>query len=985
LRERLDRAGFSLWQDRASMEGGKDWWDQIDEALKHVEYMVLVMMRAAATSEIVRKEWRLARQRGVWVIPVFGVQGLNLEGLPRWMRETHFVDTENPEQWTRFLRTLEAPCRAARVPFMADDLPKDFVPRPAEFEALAGMLLKERKDQPVALTAALKGAGGYGKTTLAVALCHDERIGEEFHDGILWVTLGREPGEATAKAADLVETLTGERPGLKDADAAASKLAEVLADRDLLLVIDDVWNAADAHPFLRGGSRCVRLLTTRNADTLPPECRNVNLDAMRQKEAVSLLGYGLPGGLPSELSALAARLCEWPLLLKLVNGVLRKRVHEARQPLEGALRYVNAALDQRGLVAFDAREPKERNQAAGMTLDLSLSLLAPGEPERTGELAVFPEDADIPISIIGALWQATGGLDELAAEELCVRLHDLSLAASLDLGRRVLRLHDVVREVLRSRGKGELAKWNAALLDAYGPGHWWELPRTEQYLWRNLAYHLVEAGRREELKGLVFDFRWLAAKLEATDLDAVLADSGNLPGNEAAVLVNQALRLSAHVVAGDSRQLAGQITGRLLPVPEVAEVGGLLGSAAESARRPWLKPLWAALTPPGTGLVRTLAGHSGPAWAVAFSPDGRRAVSACDDRTLKVWDLETGRELRTLAGHSSFVSGVAVSPDGRRAVSTSDDHTLKVWDLETGRELRTLAGHSGGVNGVAVSPDGRRAVSASDDHTLKVWDLETGRELRTLAGHSGGVNGVAVSPDGRWAVSASRDQTLKVWDLETWNELRTLAGHSGWVSGVAVSPHGRRAVSASHDETLKVWDLETGSELRTLAGHSSGVLAVAVSPDGRRAVSASRDQTLKVWDLETGEELCTLAGHSGWVNGVTVSPDGRPAVSASSDQTLKVWDLETGREFPTVAGHSGGVLGVAVSPDGRRAVSTSSDWTLESLGPGNRGCDCHLHVRRGRALLHLCRRPHHRCRRRARPFAAAATHRVAPPPTGART
>ena len=94
--------------------------------------------------------------------------------------------------------------------------------------------------------------------------------------------------------------------------------------------------------------------------------------------------------------------------------------------------------------------------------------------------------------------------------------------------------------------------------------------------------------------------------------------------------------------------------------------------------------------------------------------------------TLKVWDVESGRELRTLEGHSGAVSGVALSGDGRRAVSASADKTLKVWDAESGRELRTLEGHSQGVIGVTLSGDGRRAVSASWDKTLKVWDVESG-------------------------------------------------------------------------------------------------------------------------------------------------------------------------------------------------------------------------------------------------------------------
>jgi WD40 repeat protein len=120
-----------------------------------------------------------------------------------------------------------------------------------------------------------------------------------------------------------------------------------------------------------------------------------------------------------------------------------------------------------------------------------------------------------------------------------------------------------------------------------------------------------------------------------------------------------------------------------------------------------------------------------------------------------------------LHGHSSAVKGVALSADGRLAVSASNDMTLKLWDLETGQELRTLQGHSGRVNGVALSKDGRLAVSASDDDTLKVWDLETGQELRTLQGHSNWVKGVALSADGRLAVSASYDHILALWDLET--------------------------------------------------------------------------------------------------------------------------------------------------------------------------------------------------------------------------
>ena len=178
-------------------------------------------------------------------------------------------------------------------------------------------------------------------------------------------------------------------------------------------------------------------------------------------------------------------------------------------------------------------------------------------------------------------------------------------------------------------------------------------------------------------------------------------------------------------------------------------------------------------------------------------------------------DRGTGRELYTLEGHFDKVNAVAVTPDGQRAVSASDDRTVKVWDLQTGRVLHTLQGHSSPVAAVTGTPDGQRVVTASDDRTLKVWDLRTGTALHTLVGHSDRVTAVAVTPDGQQAVSASDDRTLKVWDLRTGRALRTLEGHAGRVTAVAVTPDGQRAVSASDDRTLKATSTRcTGADRR---------------------------------------------------------------------------------------------------------------------------------------------------------------------------
>src|SRR5277367_4496709 len=197
LRERLRKEvpDVPVKQDRLLLEGGVGWWKQLTEAIDSVEFLILVMTPSSIQSSAVRKEWRYARQQGVCVYPVKGASGLQFSDLPRWMGKAHFFEIE--KEWESFVAHLRKGCDAPRVPFMAPDLPDTFIERPVEFGRLKNLLLSQDKE-PVATTTALSGAGGFGKTTLAAALCHDEDIIQNFDDGILWVTLGQQPGVMSA-------------------------------------------------------------------------------------------------------------------------------------------------------------------------------------------------------------------------------------------------------------------------------------------------------------------------------------------------------------------------------------------------------------------------------------------------------------------------------------------------------------------------------------------------------------------------------------------------------------------------------------------------------------------------------------------------------------------------------------------------------------------------------------------------------------------
>jgi WD40 repeat protein len=356
------------------------------------------------------------------------------------------------------------------------------------------------------------------------------------------------------------------------------------------------------------------------------------------------------------------------------------------------------------------------------------------------------------------------------------------------------------------------------------------------------------------------------------------------------------------------------------------------GRRLASASQDRTVKLWDAQT--GEVLL-TLKGHTGPVASVCFSPDGRRLASASYDRTVKVWDARTGQEALTLRGHTSLVTSVCFGPDGRHLASTSYDQTVRLWDAQTGQEVLALRGHGNGVISACFSPDGRRLATSSVDQTVKVWDAQTGQELRTLRGHTDVVLGLCFSPDGRRLASASQDQTVRLWDAQTGREQRKLQGHGSWVFDVCFSPDGRRLASTSADQTVRLWDVQTGREIRTLQGHSHWVYSVCFSPDGRRLASAGGDPfnprnpaEVMVWDAQTGQEQRTLRGHTAIVHGVCFSPDGRRLASAAYDQTVKVWDAPTGRELLTLRGHANGVTSVWFSPDGRRLATASVDRTV---------------------------------------------------------
>lgn len=361
---------------------------------------------------------------------------------------------------------------------------------------------------------------------------------------------------------------------------------------------------------------------------------------------------------------------------------------------------------------------------------------------------------------------------------------------------------------------------------------------------------------------------------------------------------------------------------------------------------------------------KTLKGHTGKILHTSISADGKYILSSSDDKTVKILESATGKEIRSFDNQSVF--DFSFSPDGKYAAfgkgASEGKGSTEIFEIATGNKVGAFlcADLSCHDTKVIFSPDGKYILSASEiikskskqdlfsyehDYVLRLFDIKAGKEIKVFRGYTEFIWSVAFSIDGRYII-ATDGRALRQWDVSTGALLRNIPDI---VFSLAFTPDGKNILSGSRGSRswgIKLLDARDLKEVKTFGGDAESYESVALSPDGQRAVLGGF-KVVKLLDINSGRELKAIAGHGSWVTSVLFSPDGKYVFSGgwwrydgnpmfSSGPThgeqyhaIKIWDASTGALVKTLTGHTRRVSSFAVSADGRYLVSGSEDNTIK--------------------------------------------------------
>ncbi|KAG1825345.1 WD40-repeat-containing domain protein [Suillus variegatus] len=297
---------------------------------------------------------------------------------------------------------------------------------------------------------------------------------------------------------------------------------------------------------------------------------------------------------------------------------------------------------------------------------------------------------------------------------------------------------------------------------------------------------------------------------------------------------------------------------------------------------------------------------------------------------------------QTMRGHTDKVQGVVHLPGGRRIMTCSCDRSLRLWDLESGAQIdedRRDEEDMAEVVSMALSPSGKTIVSGSYDGKVELWDVETGKVVARWTGHTRYelVTSVCWSADGKRVLSGSWDGTARVWDVhvKTGKTILTIqTGHFDVYTAIYSPDQTQIGTGGYNEDAVKIWDAQTGELLATLK-HESIVFNLAWTSDGKKLISAGYGP-IRIHDTTTWQQVATLEGHTYWVNIINLFKNDRLLVSASDENTVRLWNLDTNLQVGPPIQHDHRLICAALSADGKLLVTGSEDknayvWDIHAI------------------------------------------------------
>ncbi|HZM83132.1 MAG TPA: NB-ARC domain-containing protein [Candidatus Limnocylindrales bacterium] len=779
------------------------------------------------------------------------------------------------------------------------------IDRPADHDDVLALVTDAARSDEISVIA-IAGPGGFGKTTLATQLVHDQRTREVFPE-IVWVETGEEctPARVVELISDLCFHLDGDRPALLDPEQAGFHLARIMAERSILLVIDNVWSATDLQPFLLGAPHCVRLVTTRNVRVCPSTASVFRLGPMSAREVSELITRSVPALTSKNAEAVADLCCGWPLLATVVGASLSQDLQAGASPSQ-AVTFAADALSTQGPLAFDVWDGDQRRNAIGHAIAVSLASLddsvtisgASDLRERYLSLAIFPASVPVPIAVLVQWWQGFGWTNA-AVRHFCRVLADRSLIGAYLADRDAIVLHDVFRAYLRHAVKDDWSNLHRSLVMALRPASasWSGLDPSHTYMWRNLSYHLFESGEVGQLLRAYSSPELIVAKVQVCGYQSLLTDHRFIQAVDREPLdPTQRQRQSVGLVLTGSGYLLHGLTSAD-DIRNTLDVTLLRTGVASAPTQVSKSPIQVqSVTPPHDAAE---AGHIGA--IVSVSAKGNLLVSAGEDGAVRVWNLDSNTLRAQLRGHTGWIYATAISPDARCVASAGEDGLIRLWDLATSVHIGVLAAHNGRIRALAFTSDGRTLVSGAEDGQIIVWDLDRRAPRRRCATPGTPIWSIAILGNDEMIAAGGEDEFVRLYDLNTGVLLDEQAGHRDWVRAVA-SNSSTLLASGSGDRTVCIWDASTRRLVpqRRTETLPSRVRAVAMAPDGRSAIAACEDATLRT--LNASGQVATAAMPAGvdWIRTIARLDDGS-IIAGCEDGALRRWMSTTAKEALLIA------------------------------------------------------------------------------------